>query len=86
MRQVSRLRNRVEVASDHDGRGSATSLCDNRITRAVNVEVSAQAEGLLNEVCQVMLVVRFAGNIDECRREVDDVSREIESHVDTVAR
>jgi hypothetical protein len=33
-----------------------------------------------------MLVVRFAGNIDECRREVDDVSREIESHVDTVAR
>lgn len=86
MRQVSRLGNGVEVASDHNGRVSATGLCDNRVTGAPNVEVSARTERLLYKVRKVMLVVRFAGDIDECRREVDDVSREIESHVDTVAR
>ena len=74
------------MAGDHDRWRFGMGLGDQGVTRSSNPQVLTVAQRRLDQLRELVFIVGLTGDIHEGGGEVDDVRREIEVHVDTVAR
>lgn len=86
MGQIAGRRHGVQVPTDEHALGPAKVRAGHdRVAVPFNGQMRDGDERLLDEIGQVPLLVRLARDVDEGRRERDDIGREIQfRHVDNV--